>query len=157
MLKTVSHLYYPPSSHSISPDSSISLSSLYLLSTSSISFSSLISLSPPPLSSLSLSLLPLSLPLSPLLRLGYTALQQTLEGEECPTVKHFMGDKLEYVPLTTPASYTPRLFQLSGSTGWFKATEEIHVACPEDTAIVPDHFPFIQETIYNAVQPGIVM
>ncbi|XP_019857289.1 PREDICTED: supervillin-like [Amphimedon queenslandica] len=68
-----------------------------------------------------------------------------------------MGDKLEYAPLTSPASYTPRLFQLSGSTGWFRATEETHVACPEDISIVPDHFPFTQETIYTAVQPAVFL
>ncbi|XP_011406645.2 PREDICTED: uncharacterized protein LOC100639454 [Amphimedon queenslandica] len=90
-------------------------------------------------------------------KLGYTVSQQTLEGEECPAVKRLMGDKLEYAPLTFPASYTPRLFQLSGSTGWFRATEETHVACPEDISIVPDHFPFTQETIYTAVQPTVFL
>ena len=65
-----------------------------------------------------------------------------------------LNDRLDHYPITTPVSYTPRLFHLSSSTGWFRAIEETHIACPEDMSLVPDHFPFIQETVYNAVQPG---
>ena len=101
--------------------------------------------SPPPLS---------LLPPPPPLRLGYTVLLQTQEGEECPQMKSLLNDRLDHYPITTPVSYTPRLFHLSSSTGWFRAIEETHIACPEDMSLVPDHFPFIQETVYNAVQPG---
>ena len=101
--------------------------------------------SPPPFS---------LLPPSPPLRLGYTVLLQTQEGEECPQMKSLLNDRLDHYPITTPVSYTPRLFHLSSSTGWFRAIEETHIACPEDMSLVPDHFPFIQETVYNAVQPG---
>ena len=101
--------------------------------------------SPPPLS---------LLPSPPPLRLGYTVLLQTQEGEECPQMKSLLNDRLDHYPITTPVSYTPRLFHLSSSTGWFRAIEETHIACPEDMSLVPDHFPFIQETVYNAVQPG---
>ena len=94
------------------------------------------------------------LPPPPPLRLGYTLLLQTQEGEECPQMKSLLNDRLDYYPITTPVSYTPRLFHLSSSTGWFRAIEETHIACPEDMSLVPDHFPFIQETVYNAVQPG---
>ena len=94
------------------------------------------------------------LPSPPPLRLGYTVLLQTQEGEECPQMKSLLNESLDYYPITTPVSYTPRLFHLSSSTGWFRAIEETHIACPEDTSLVPDHFPFIQETVYNAVQPG---
>ena len=69
-------------------------------------------------------------------------------------MKSLLNDRLDYYPITTPVSYTPRLFHLSSSTGWFRAIEETHIACPEDMSLVPDHFPFIQETVYNAVQPG---
>ena len=55
----------------------------------------------------------------------------------------------------TQVSYTPRLFHLSSSTGWFTATEELHVSMP-DTSDTPDPFPFLQEDIYNATQPGII-
>ena len=105
--------------------------------------------SPPPLS-----LSSFILPPPPPLRLGYTVLLQTQEGEECPQMKSLLNDRLDYYPITTPVSYTPRLFHLSSSTGWFRAIEETHIACPEDMSLVPDHFPFIQETVYNAVQPG---
>ena len=94
------------------------------------------------------------LPSPPPLRLGYTVLLQTQEGKECPQMKSLLNDRLDYYPITTPVSYTPRLFHLSSSTGWFRAIEETHIACPEDMSLVPDHFPFIQETVYNAVQPG---
>ena len=94
------------------------------------------------------------LPPPPPLRLGYTVLLQTQEGEECPQMKSLLNDRLDHYPITTPVSYTPRLFHLSSSTGWFRAIEETHIACPEDMSLVPDHFPFIQETVYNAVQPG---
>ena len=106
-------------------------------------------LSPPPLS-----LSSFILPSPPPLRLGYTVLLQTQEGEECPQMKSLLNDRLDHYPITTPVSYTPRLFHLSSSTGWFRAIEETHIACPEDMSLVPDHFPFIQETVYNAVQPG---
>ena len=96
----------------------------------------------------------LSFPPPPPLRLGYTVLLQTQEGKECPQMKSLLNDRLDYYPITTPVSYTPRLFHLSSSTGWFRAIEETHIACPEDMSLVPDHFPFIQETVYNAVQPG---
>ena len=96
----------------------------------------------------------LSFPPPPPLRLGYAVLLQTQEGEECPQMKSLLNDRLDYYPITTPVSYTPRLFHLSSSTGWFRAIEETHIACPEDMSLVPDHFPFIQETVYNAVQPG---
>ena len=69
-------------------------------------------------------------------------------------MKSLLNDRLDHYPITTPVSYTPRLFHLSSSTGWFRAIEETHIACPEDMSLVPDHFPFIQETVYNAVQPG---
>ena len=101
----------------------------------------------PPLSSV-------ILPSPPPLRLGYTVLLQTQEGEECPQMKSLLNDRLDYYPITTPVSYTPRLFHLSSSTGWFREIEETHIACPEDMSLVPDHLPFIQETVYNAVQPG---
>ena len=101
-----------------------------------------------------LSLSSFILPPPPPLRLGYTVLLQTQEGEECPQMKSLLNDRLDYYPVTTPVSYTPRLFHLSSSTGWFRAIEETHIACPEDMSLVPDHFPFIQETVYNAVQPG---
>ena len=94
------------------------------------------------------------LPSPPPLRLGYTVLLQTQEGEECPQMKSLLNDRLDYYPITTPVSYIPRLFHLSSSTGWFRAIEETHIACPEDMSLVPDHFPFTQETVYNAVQPG---
>ena len=106
--------------------------------------------SPPPPPSLSSFILPSPPPL----RLGYTVLLQTQEGKECPQMKSLLNDRLDYYPITTPVSYTPRLFHLSSSTGWFRAIEETHIACPEDMSLVPDHFPFIQETVYNAVQPG---
>ena len=118
----------------------------YACTCTSISFIFL--LSPPPLSPL------LSFPPPPPLRLGYTVLLQTQEGEECPQMKSLLNDRLDHYPITTPVSYTPRLFHLSSSTGWFRAIEETHIACPEDMSLVPDHFPFIQETVYNAVQPG---
>ena len=101
-----------------------------------------------------LSLSSFILPPPPPLRLGYTVLLQTQEGEECPQMKSLLNDRLDHYPITTPVSYTPRLFHLSSSTGWFRAIEETHIACPEDMSLVPDHFPFIQETVYNAVQPG---
>ena len=91
------------------------------------------------------------LPSPPPLRLGYTVLLQTQEGEECPQMKSLLNDRLDHYPITTPVSYTPRLFHISSSTGWFRAIEETHIACPEDMSLVPDHFPFIQETVYNAV------
>ena len=94
------------------------------------------------------------LPSPPPLRLGYTVLLQTQDGKECPQMKSLLNDRLDYYPITTPVSYTPRLFHLSSSTGWFRAIEETHIACPEDMSLVPDHLPFIQETVYNAVQPG---
>ena len=60
-------------------------------------------------------------------------------------MKSLLNDRLDYYPITTPVSYTPRLFHLSSSTGWFRAIEETHIACPEDMSLVPDHFPFIKQ------------
>ena len=46
----------------------------------------------PPLSSV-------ILPSPPPLRLGYTVLLQTQEGEECPQVKSLLNDRLDYYPI----------------------------------------------------------
>ena len=74
--------------------------------------------SPPSLSSF-------ILPSPPPLRLGYTVLLQTQEGEECPQMKSLLNDRLDHYPITTPVSYTPRLFHLSSSTGWFRQLKRL--------------------------------
>ena len=53
-----------------------------------------------------------------------------------------------------PVSYTPRLFHMSSSTGWFIASEETHISMP-DSADTPDPFGFLQEDLYHANQPGM--
>lgn len=66
-----------------------------------------------------------------------------------------IGDSVLYHPFSVATSYTIRLFHLSSASGWFVAEELSHVSGP-DTQDGFDPFPFVQEDIYDAVQPGIL-
>lgn len=47
--------------------------------------------------------------------------------------------------------FTPRLFELSSTTGEFIAVEVVNMARNGET----DAFPFLQSDLYSAVQPGM--
>ena len=47
--------------------------------------------------------------------------------------------------------FTPRLFELTGTTGEFVASEVINTARSGDT----EAFPFLQSDIYSVIQPGM--
>lgn len=84
---------------------------------------------------------------------------KVMEGSEPKEMQTLMGDRSLYLSLLKipdPVSYTPRLFHLSSSSGWFVASEEIHMSKP-DSEDTPDSFPFIQENIYDAVQPTLFL
>lgn len=48
-------------------------------------------------------------------------------------------------------NFTPRLFQLSSTSGEFVATEFFHLSRAPDLV---SSLPFLQEDLYNAPQPG---
>lgn len=49
-------------------------------------------------------------------------------------------------------NFTPRLFQLSSTSGDFVAAEFFH---PSGAADLVSSLPFLQEDLYNASQPGM--
>ena len=49
--------------------------------------------------------------------------------------------------------FSPRLFELSSSTGWFVPSEVLNTMFDNSVEDV-DPFPFLQEDVYHAEQPG---
>ena len=58
-----------------------------------------------------------------------------------------------HTPDTRLQDFTPRLFELSSTTGEFVASEVLYSA--RDTGI--EAAPFLQSDLYSATQPGIVL
>jgi supervillin len=85
-------------------------------------------------------------------RLDSYKLINVTEGKEPPDLKSLLGSESIYQMPSSSLSYSPRLFMLSSSSGWFVADEVVHSACP-DTDDLVDTFPFLQQDLYEAIQP----
>lgn len=57
-----------------------------------------------------------------------------------------------FIPDPGKFNFTPRLFQLSSTSGEFVATEFFHLS---RAAELVSSLPFLQEDLYNAAQPGL--
>lgn len=78
------------------------------------------------------------------------------EGHESNNFWAAIGDRHCYMSLVNdpqPYDFTPRLFELTSTTGEFTATEVICTGRNNCT----DAFPFLQEDIYGVVQPAMFL
>ena len=93
-----------------------------------------------------------------LYRLGTYQSRVVYEGNESTELQQLLlgNTTIQYYQITSQPTtlYTPRLFYLSSSSGWFIAEELNHAAAPDKVEDF-DPFPFRQEDIYDAIQPGM--
>ncbi|XP_022790762.1 supervillin-like isoform X2 [Stylophora pistillata] len=83
------------------------------------------------------------------------SLSEIEEGNEPEEFWKVIGGKKYYCSLAHDPSkhnYQPRLFELSSATGKFTASE---VLCPSRSEPKLCPFPFLQEDLYTAKQPGL--
>ncbi|XP_032218251.1 supervillin isoform X2 [Nematostella vectensis] len=84
-------------------------------------------------------------------------LQEVQEGEEPEEFLKALGGKKYYCSLLndpSPHQFTPRLYELSSATGKFMANE---VLCPSRLEGKVCQFPFLQDDMYSAKQPGLFL